>query len=102
VGKALNRIKNAKNAVKPLSLSNRILYVNIFIISLFSYVGLFFVLPAEIWSTIKGAIAKLVTPFNGGAYTYESLICAKALFGMKPALKDVWAFNISLLAVRSP
>ena len=102
VGKALNRIKSARNAVKALSLSNRILYVNIFIISLFSYVGLFYVLPAETWLTIKGAISKLVTPFNGGAYTYESLICAKAIFAMKPALKDVWAFNISLLAVRSP
>ena len=71
--KALNRIKSAKNALKMLSLSNRILYVNIFIISLFAYVGLFYVLPAEMWSQIKSGIAKLITPFNGGAYTYETL-----------------------------
>ena len=29
------------------------------------------------------------------------LVCAKKLFSIKPALKDVWAFNLSLLAVRS-
>ena len=40
-------------------------------------------------------------PFNGTVYPYQALVCAKGIFGVKVALKDVWAFIISLLAVRS-
>ena len=78
----------------------RILFVNVFIVSLFSYIALFFVLPTAIWTRIRGAILTLF-PFNGTAYPYEALVCGKQIFAVKPALKDVWAFNVSLLAVRS-
>ena len=37
-----------------------------------------------------------------GSYTYESLVCRRVLYGVKPSLRDPWAFVISLLAVRSP
>ena len=50
---------------------------------------------------IEGAISKAIISFNGGAYTYTSLVCAKKLLSIKPAFEDVWAFNVSLLAVRS-
>lgn len=65
--KALDKIKKSHSFVKSLSLPNRLLFVNVFIISLFSYIGMFFVLPHESWRIIKNAISKLVTPFNGGA-----------------------------------
>lgn len=102
VTKALARIQKHKNTVQTLSVPMRVLFANVFIISLFSYHSLFFVLPPEYWTTIKAAIAKLVTPFNGGAYSYETLVCSHSLFSLNPALKDVWAYNVSLLAVRSP
>ena len=100
--KALARIRTAQPFVKALPLTKRILYVNVFIVSIFSYIGLFFVLPTGLWKTIRSAIAKLVIPFRGSAFTYEALVCAGLFFKIKPALKDVWAFNLSLLAVRSP
>ena len=100
--KALTRIRTAYPYVKALPLVKRILYVNVFIVSIFSYVGLFFVLPTGLWKTIRSAIAKLVIPFHGSAFTYEALVCAGFFFEIKPALKDVWAFNLSLLAARSP
>jgi ribonuclease HI/exonuclease III len=100
--KALSKINVCRSFVKTLPLSKRILFTNVFIISIFSYVGLFFALPTSIWRKIKYAISKLVIPFNGSAFTYESIVCADILFNIRPALKDVWAFNISLLAVRSP
>ena len=75
--------------------------MNVFIVSLFSYIGLFFVLPHELWLVVKGLISSFF-PFRGRAYSYESLVCSQQIFSVKPALKDVWAFNVSLLAVRSP
>ena len=99
--KALARIRSARSFVRSLPLTKRILFVNVFIVSIFSYVGLFFVLPTGIWRKIRLEIAKLVIPFNGSGFTYESLVCADVVYNIKPALKDVWAFNISLLASRS-
>ena len=63
---------------------------------------MFFVLPIGLWKIVKSAISKLIIPFNSGGFTYESLVCASHMFNMKPSLKDVWCFVISLLAVRSP
>ena len=102
VNKAISRIKNSSHFIKSLPMSSRIAYVNIFIISIFSYVGLFFVLPHDTWKKVRGEISRAVIPYNGGGFTYETLTCATSHFNVKPALKDVWAFNISLLASRSP
>jgi len=100
--KALARIDSCRSFVRPLSLAKRILFANIFIVSLFSYVALFYILPTGIWRKIKSAISKLVISYNGSGFTYESIVCANILYKISPALKDVWAYNISLLAVRSP
>ena len=71
-----------------------------FLLSPFFLTWLFFLFSVPLWAKIRGMINRFF-PFNGGAYTTDSLVCAKSLFGIKPPLKDVWAFNISLLAVRS-
>jgi hypothetical protein len=70
------------------------LYMNVFIVPLFSYIALFFILPKALWERIRGIIHRFF-PFNGGAYFADSLVCSNLFFGVKPALKDVWAFNIS-------
>jgi hypothetical protein len=101
MSKALAKLKTNKNLIHALPLSSRFLFVNVFIVSLFSYHALFFILPTDLWKKIKSAISRTIIPFNGGAFTYSSLVCAKKIFSVKPSLKDVWAFNISLLAVRS-
>ncbi len=100
--KAVARINNCRPVVRTLSISGRITFVNTFIISLFAYHALFFVIPKEYYVSIKSLVSKLVTPFNGGAYTYSSLLCLNFMFSIRPALKDLWAFNVSLLAARSP
>jgi len=98
--KATVKVEANKILLRSFSLSTRILFANVFIVSLFSYIALFFVLPTDIWKQIKAAILKFF-PFNGTAYPYGALVCGKQIFSIKPALKDVWAFNVSLLAVRS-
>ncbi len=99
--KALERIRAASPFVRSLTFANRITYVNVFIISIFSYIGQFFVLPPDLWKPLVRAISLLIIPFHGGAFTYDSLICSNLLFGSRPFLKDVWTYNISLLASRS-
>jgi hypothetical protein len=87
LNKALDRIAKARAFVCSLPLPDRILYVNIFIISIFSYISLFFVMPPEMWLIVKRAISQLIIPFNGGAFTYGSLICGGHIFGLKTPLK---------------
>ena len=94
------RLRLLRPCLSTLPLHKRILLINVFIVSLFSYVCLFFVLPHELWTVIKEAIRKIITPFNGGAYPYEALVCGGVL-GLKPTLRDPWAAGLSLLAVRS-
>ena len=101
VGKALAKVQACKTLVRSFPLSLRIVFTNVFIVSFFSYIGLFFVLPTTIWKKVRAAVLTLF-PFNGTAYPYEALVCGKQIFCIKPALRDVWAFNVSLLAVRSP
>lgn len=100
--KAVSRLASSQSVVSSFSVSSRILFVNTFIISLFSYHFLFFILPKEFYATLKELIRKLVTPFNGGAYSYDSLVSLQLLFSIRPPLKDLWAFNVALLASRSP
>src|SRR4051812_27939930 len=64
-------------------------------------IALFFILPPDLWKIFVRAVCKIF-PFNGGGFSYSSLVCARKIFSVKTALKDVWAFNVSLLAVRSP
>jgi hypothetical protein len=99
--KALERIRIARPFVKSLSFANRITYANVFIISIFSYIGQYFVLPSDLWKPLVRAISLLIIPFHGGAFSYDSLVCSNLMFGSRPFLKDVWTYNISLLASRS-
>lgn len=100
--KALSILAASRSSVLSLSIPSRILFINIFVVSLFAYHFLFFVFPKEMYVTLKEIIRKMVAPFNGGAYSYDSLISLHAFFSIKPPLKDLWCFNVSLLAARSP
>ena len=106
VSKALSKIKASYPLIKSLSLPNRIIYVNVFIVSLFSYIGLFFVLPADIWPVIKNAISKLITPLMVEHFPLNLWFAPTSSLASSPPLrisvKDIWAFVNSLLAARSP
>ena len=99
--KAQERIKQCAPTVKKMPLRYRVSFINCFVVSIFSYISLFFVLPSENWKSIKNLISKAIIPFNGGAFTYDTLTCGNTLYHIKPALRDVWAANVALLSVRS-
>jgi len=79
MAKAEARLRSNKHVITSLSVSSRMLYMNVFIISLFSYVALFFVLPTPLWKQIRGLIQRFF-PFHGGSYSGYTLVCAKSLF----------------------
>ena len=93
LNKAQERVNSCSHVVKGMDI--RILFSNTFVVSIFSYIALFFILPSEIWKDVKRMISKIVIPYNGGAFTYETLVCGSTLHNIKPAL------NASLLTVRS-
>lgn len=101
VRKMFDRLRLLSPILTTLPLHKKILLVNTYVVSLFSYVSLFFVLPSDLWGEVKEAIRLAVTPFHGGGYPYEALVCGGLLFNLKPALRDVWAAGVSLLSVRS-
>ena len=98
--KAEARLRANKVQITSLSLSSRMLYMNVFVIPLFSYIALFFILPEGLWKRIRFLISQYF-PFHGTAFFTDVLTCSKQFYGVKPGLRDLWAFNISLLAVRS-
>ena len=87
--KALKKLSSSLPLLRSFSLSSRILYVNVFIVSLFSYVALFFILPPDLWKIFVRAVCKIF-PFGG--FSYSSLVCARKVFSVKTALR---AFNVS-------
>ena len=101
IAKALQRLASFHIVLQRLPLYKRVLVINIFINSLFSYKFRFYALPMETYDKIKEIIRIAITPLNGGAFPYTSLIFPTEQMGLKNVLKDLWAFNTSLLATRS-
>jgi len=91
--------KPLDKALKRLIGMSRFLYVNTFIVSIFSYHMLFF---QKNTTQLVTAIRRLVIPFHGAGFSYISMVCAGSLWHVRPVLKDPWAFNVSLLAVSLP
>lgn len=85
--KALARIALYRPILAALPLDKKILLINTFIVSLFSYHFLFFVLPTDLYTPLKEAIRLSVTPFHGGAFSYSSLIFLTSPSGLSPPSK---------------
>ena len=101
IDKAFSRIDRYQRTLNRLSLTRKIQVINIFVNSLFSYKFRFYSLPHDICSMMKEKIRLAITPFNGGAFSYSSLLFSPKLVGLSQVLKDLWAFNTGLLASRS-
>ena len=101
IDKAIARINKYGSVLDRVPLYRKIQIINIFVLSLFSYKFRFYSLPPSLYFLIKEKIRKQLTHFNGGAFSYTSLLFQTDNFGLKTTLKDLWAFNTALLASRS-
>ena len=85
------------------SVANRTLIWNVWITSLFGYVGQFAIIPFPMLKKIRLITLKLVVPFGGTAWGYAHTITPKGKgFSLARPLRDLWAWNYTLLAAPFP
>lgn len=86
-------------ALTHSTLQNRILIFNTYLLTLFSYISKFYILPhRELGDKIRLIIQRKIVSFNGGAYKYIHLITPSKNFGFAKPLRDLWATNVATLA----
>jgi ribonuclease HI len=85
--------------LRRLSLHLRVVAVNVFLLSLFSYhIGFYY--PLTVIDQIHRIIRPLLVPFSGTAFKLGHLVLGPGLgaFGLISPLKDIWAWSVAMLA----
>ena len=109
VDKFVSRITRYRKALKSLALVYRVVTINVYCITIFSYLMHFAPFPVEASTrgviSLHDRIVKLITctliPFGGKAYKYVHLIQPHDRVSPQPALKDVWALSASILTQKA-
>ena len=85
--------------LRRLSLHLRVVAVNVFLLSLFSY-HITFYFPLTVIAQIHKAIRPLLVCFSGSAFKLGHLVLGPGLgsYGLVTPLKDIWAWSIAMLA----
>jgi hypothetical protein len=99
--KARDRLSSYRVVLKNVSLSTRILIVNVFVTSLFSYLIGFMLIPFPFYWEYRSMVSRAVVPYHGSAFRYEHLTMPPLLMGVKPCLSDLWVQNVFRLLSRS-
>ena len=77
--------------------AHRTLFFNVFLISLFSYLIHFYIIPNDITKKINAICARHLVPFHG--FAYQHLVTLQAVRYRTP-LHDIWALNTARLAAQ--
>ena len=101
LSKAKQRLSAYRIILKNVPLSTRILIVNVFVTSLFSYLIGFLLIPLPLYWEYRGLVASAVVPFHGKAFKYEHLAMPPLLMGVKLCIADLWVQNVYRLLSRS-
>ena len=81
--KARDRLSSYRVVLKNVSLSTRILIVNVFVTSLFSYLIGFMLIPFPFYWEYRSMVSRAVVPYHGSAFRYEHLTMPPLLMGVK-------------------
>ena len=86
--------------IKSLPLHLRIITVNVFLFTLFSYHIQFYMPGSAVVDRYNAIIGPLVGPFGGTALALVHLFASpkSGLYGLPTPLKNLWAWSISTLA----
>ena len=87
---ARKRLSSFRTAIKRSSLVFRILIINVYITSLFSYKIDFMTVPSIIYNQYRSLIAKSIISYGGTAFIYEHLTVPTKLMGLKTHINDLW------------
>ena len=93
--KFVQRARSYTRARATLSVPDRILVANVFLLPIFSYLSQWFLIPHKMVVAINGTLHRFVVPFN--SVRVQILTGPLKWSGVKPALKDPSYLNYSLL-----
>jgi ribonuclease HI len=91
---AKRRLNTYKHVLKSMPLSIRILIVNVFVTSLFSYKIEFMLVPFPIYWEYRNLVTQAIVPYHGKGFLYEHLTVPFQLMGMKLHLVDLWVCSM--------
>jgi ribonuclease HI len=86
-----------RRALKPMSVQNRIVVVNVFILPLLSFVNQFFLMPDSIYKRVRALIKRCTTPYHGSAWPYCQLVAPLSEIGFRTPVRDPWIENVVAL-----
>ena len=96
-----DRLFRYSGYLKKCSIQHRIIIFNVFLLSLFSYLAFFYIIPFdEIITPVRELCRKHIIPFHGGGFGYVHLLEGRKNFGFHTPLKDLWATSTALLIAR--
>ena len=82
-----------------LSVPKRVIVVNTWLISFFSYLSPFYLIPISILKEVEEILRPLIVPFNNGsAHKIELLYLPAFMSGLLQPLTSLWAKNVADLA----
>ena len=104
--KALTKFRKRLRSYSPIfrsvSIQRRTLLANVFLLSLFSYVGQFYVVPPDVYREVKEGLRRLVIAFAGNAFAYAHAVSTtNTAMRLSRPLKDLWALNQTTLASKT-
>ena len=102
--KAMDKIRKKfillKPALNQMSVQRRIITINVFILSLLSYVNQLVRMPDTVYSELRRLIHKHTTPWNGTSWGYNLLVVPCASGGFPTPINDPWVTNVLALLRR--
>ena len=98
--KLATRVRHYSSVIRALPLHLRIVTINIFLLSLFSYHIQFYMPGSLVTDRYNSLIGPLVVPFRGTAFSLSHLFASPRsdLYGLRTPLKNLWAWSMSTLA----
>jgi ribonuclease HI len=87
-------------ALRKMSVQRRIITINVFILSLLSYVNQLVRMPDTAYADLRNLIHKHATPWNGTAWGYNLLVIPCRYGGFPTPINDPWVTNVSALLRR--
>ena len=95
--KTYRRLLQFIPTLRILPLHKRCAVVNIYILSVMSYVSSFYVAPDRMVKELMGAIHRIIDPFRGSAIPLILYHKGLPALSFRPALRCFWADNLSSL-----
>ena len=106
--KAISRLNKYYSYFRAISYSSRVVAVNVFVHSLFTYLCQVYPYPycggagtgGSMYKRYQTALMRAVVPFHGTAYSYHHVVMPGSRVGLYPAVRDLWAASTATLAAK--